>query len=66
VSFSNDGTKIFAAGGPATVRRYECEVCLPLSALTDVIAARPGRALSADERARYVPKNWLIDWMVAR
>jgi WD40 repeat protein len=66
VSFSNDGTKIFAAGGIGKVRRYECEVCLPLPALTDLIAVRTARELSADERARYVPKNWLLDWMVAR
>lgn len=65
VSFSNDGTKIFAAGGPATVRRYECEVCLPLPALIDLVSSRLGRGLSAEERAQYVPKSTLGGWMTS-
>jgi len=63
VSFANDGKRIFAVGGDGKVRRYDCEVCLPLPALIDLISSRVGRGLSAEERARYVPQSTLLGWM---
>ena len=66
VSFADDGTTILAVGGNDKVRKYKCEVCLPLPALNRLIESRIGRGLSAEERARYVPKNTLLGWMVDR
>jgi len=66
VSFSNDGTKILAAGGPGTVRRYECEVCLPLPALLDLVSSKTARELSADERTRYLPEGTLLGRLISR
>ena len=66
VSFAKDGTTIFAGSRDGTVRRYECEVCLPLSALIDLVSTRASRGLSAEEHAKYVPENALLGWIVGR
>ncbi len=66
VSFTNNGTRIFAGSGDGMVRRYECEVCSPLPALLDLVSSRAARDLSAEERARYIPESALLSWMVGR
>jgi WD40 repeat protein len=66
VYFANNGTRIFASSEDGTVRRYECEVCSPLPALLDLVSSRTARELTADERARYVPKSTLLGWLASR
>src|SRR5262249_2962175 len=66
VSFADDGTTIFAGSGDGTLRRYQCEVCAALPVLLDLSASRAARGLSEQERARYVPGNALLDWIVDR
>ena len=66
VSFANDGTWVFAGSGDGMVRRYTCEVCLPLPKLNDLISSRTGRILSDEERAHYVPVSPLLGWIVDR
>ena len=66
VSFAKDGTTIFAGSRDGTVRRYECEVCSPLPVLIDLISSRAARALSAEERARYVPQSTLFGGTAGR
>jgi WD40 repeat protein len=66
ISFANDGTTIFACGGDGTVRRYECEACVPLPLLIDRVASRTSRDLSADERARYIADRTWLGWLLSR
>ncbi len=64
VSFTNDGKRIFAGGGDGTLRRYECEACVPLPELLDLVFAKTSRELSAEERARYVSEGTLLGWLM--
>jgi WD40 repeat protein len=66
VSLANDSTRIFADSADGMGRRYECEVCLPLPVLSDLISSRTGRSLSGVERARYVPESALLGWLAGR
>ncbi|HEV3471234.1 MAG TPA: TIR domain-containing protein, partial [Pyrinomonadaceae bacterium] len=63
VSFGPDDTTIFASGSDGAVRRYRCEVCMPLPALTQLAASRTARGLSDEERARYVPDTSVLGWV---
>ena len=55
VTFAGDGTTIFSASRDGAVRRFRCEVCLPLEELQSLISARVTRELTPGERAQYVP-----------
>jgi WD40 repeat protein len=55
VTFAGDGTMIFAASRDGAVRRFSCEVCLPLEALESLITSRVTRELTPGERAQYIP-----------
>ena len=66
VSFANGGTEIIAGSMDGTVRRYGCEVCLPLPRLVELTSARLARGLTDDERQRYVAPGflgWIVDWL---
>jgi len=66
VAFANNGQRIFAGSDDGMVRRYACEVCLPLPGLIDLLDTRTARALSAEERARYMPEYALASWIARR
>lgn len=66
VSFAKNGVTIFAGSRDGTLRRYECEACLPLSALNSLVSARTSRDLTAEERAQYVPGSAWLGWIVGR
>jgi hypothetical protein len=55
VTFAGDGTTIFAASRDGAVRRFRCDVCLPLEALESLISSRVTRELTPGERAQYIP-----------
>jgi hypothetical protein len=55
VAFAGDDTTIFSASRDGVVRRFRCEVCLPLEELQSLISSRVTRELTAGERAQYVP-----------
>jgi WD40 repeat protein len=55
VTFAGDGTTIFAASRDGSVRRFRCEVCLPLEELESLISSRVTRQLTPAERAQYIP-----------
>ena len=55
VTFAGDGTTIFAASRDGAVRRFRCDVCLPLEALESLISSRVTRELTPGERAHYIP-----------
>jgi WD40 repeat protein len=63
VSFASDGTRIVAGSDDGTVRRYVCEVCLPLPGLVRLASSRLARGLSDDERRRYVTQGALLGWI---
>jgi WD40 repeat protein len=67
VSFANGGTEIIAGGMDGTVRRYACDVCLPLPKLAALASTRLARQLTEDERQRYVAQSallgWIADWL---
>ena len=65
VSFANDGRTILAFAD-VRARRYECDVCVPLPELLDLVSARTSRELSADERARYLSEATLLGWLMNR
>ena len=65
VSFANDGRTIFAFAD-VRARSYECDVCVPLPELLDLVSARTSRELSADERARYLSEATLLGWLMNR
>jgi len=52
---AGDGTTIFAASRDGAVRRFRCDVCLPLEALESLISSRVTRELTPGERAQYIP-----------
>jgi WD40 repeat protein len=64
VAFAKTGTKIFTISEDSLVRRYACDVCLPLPALLDLVSSVTARDLTAEERARYLPQSALLDWIV--
>jgi hypothetical protein len=55
VTFAGDGTTIFAASRDGAVRRFRCDVCLPLEALESLISSRVTRELTPGERAQCIP-----------
>jgi hypothetical protein len=55
VTFAGDGTTIFAASRDGAVRRFRCDVCLPLEALESLISSRVTRELTPGGRAQYIP-----------
>ncbi len=59
VTFANDERTILAGSADGWLRRYNCEACLPLPAILDLVSSRTARELSADERARYLPQGTL-------
>jgi len=67
VSFANNGTEIIAGSMDGAVRRYECEVCLPLPKLVERVSAQLARTLTDDERRNYVASGtllgWIVDWL---
>jgi len=66
VSFASDGRRIVAGSNDGKVRRYECEVCLPLPGLADLVSARLARGLSDEERERYLSQSALLGWIADR
>ena len=66
VTFANDGKTIFAGSGDGWLRRYNCEACIPISGLLDLVSSRTARELSADERARYLPEDTLLARLINR
>jgi hypothetical protein len=52
---AGDGTTIFAASRDGAVRRFRCDVCLPLEALESLISSRVTRELTPGGRAQYIP-----------
>jgi WD40 repeat protein len=66
IAFANDGRVIFAfaGGGDGTLRQYECDACLPLPELLQLVSAKTSRELSAEERARYVSEGTLLSWLM--
>jgi hypothetical protein len=57
---------ILAADEDGITRRYECEACLPLPALLQLVSGKISRELSAEERARYVSDGTLLGWLMRR
>jgi WD40 repeat protein len=55
VTFAGGGTTIFSASRDGAVRRFRCEVCLPLEDLQSLISSRVTRELTPGERAQYIP-----------
>jgi WD40 repeat protein len=66
VSFAKNEATVFASSEDGTLRRYECEACLPLSALIGLVSSRASRSLSAEERGKYVPESALHEWIVGQ
>ena len=62
-SFANDGTRLFVGSDHSLVRRYVCEVCLPLQELDELASTRLARGLSDEERKRYVLPSPLLAWI---
>jgi WD40 repeat protein len=58
VAFGSDATTVISASREGSVRIYRCGVCLPLPELLKLSSNY--RALTADERARYVPQSNLL------
>jgi hypothetical protein len=66
VMFTNDDKTILSGSADGWLRRYNCEACLPLTALLDLVSSRTARELSADERARYLPQDTLLARLINR
>lgn len=64
--FANDDKTILAGSADGWLRRYNCEACLPLPALLDLVSSRTARELTADERARYLPQDTLLSRVINR
>jgi WD40 repeat protein len=66
VTITNDGKTILAGSADGWLRRYNCEACLPLPALIELVSSRTARELSVDERARYLPQDTLLARLINR
>lgn len=64
--FVNNDKTILAGSMDGWLRRYNCEACLPLPALLDLVSSRTARELTPDERARYLPQDTLLSRLIIR
>jgi hypothetical protein len=63
VSFADQGMRLIVGSDDGHVRRYACEVCLPLQELDELVSTRLARGLSDEERKRYVTPSPLLAWI---
>jgi hypothetical protein len=54
VALSRDGRWVATAADDGTIEIQECEICRPIPALIALAAARTTRALTPDERRRFI------------